>query len=343
MGISKFLKTAAFATLLACFGSTWAITDGGRDCLDNAANINCQNPNVVSLSGFKPDPDRNDELAAYGRCTGSVLKVTEDMLIILTAGHCSQRYAVDLAGGEITNLGVSFDALIHKFPGSETGWGTSQYLLGGKPLLNKHYAPSPNAFNVQYDFGLIAFPLQNGFATTAGGKLVNVSLIGPVQLPPEGFLNGFQTNVTAFASVGYGTGSVFDETGKRDTPVIKTNFAEFGIRNFATNTIFRGFQGPNQNLMHGSQNPARDHNGTCGGDSGGPQFYGSGNQKFVISVTSSGDAMCRANATSARLDIDEAQDFIEQCAYAVDSMSEYENCDLGCTAKTITTKGLCGN
>ncbi len=327
-------------TLMVLFTSaTWAITNGVPDCQDNANNIGCQHPNVVSLSGFKVDPD-TEQLVSAVRCSGSVLKRTENMLIIITAGHCAQGYIDQLNSGTLVSLGVSFDALIEKNVDTPSVWGPSQYILGGKPLLYKQYAPSFNAFNVQYDYGLIAFPLVNGTGTTVGGEVVNVSSIQPVTLPPLGLANSFIHNVTLFTNVGYGTGSRFTESGKADKGSPSApNYDTFGIRYVSTNTLFNGFSGKAQNLIKASMNPARGFNGTCGGDSGGPQFYNANGSELIISVTSSGDSVCRSTALNARLDISAAQNFMKQCAYDVSSISAFTSCSLGCTSLTKT--GIC--
>ncbi len=90
-----------------------AITFGEPDCLDTAANVGCQHPNTVSLSGFRPP--REDELVdgvSSGRCSGSLLAKDDERVIILTAGHCVSFYLGGLADGTLIDVGVSFDAEI---------------------------------------------------------------------------------------------------------------------------------------------------------------------------------------------------------------------------------------
>lgn len=313
-----------------------AITLGVPDCTDNSNSATCLHPNVVSLSGFRLDTD-GTTLVSSGRCTGSVLKVTHNMLIVLTAGHCAALYSQNLANGSLVNVGVSFDPLIQKT--TESTWGASQYILNGVPLVHKQFGPTMNSSNVQFDYGLVAFPLVGGDATTDGGGFVHVHNYSPVTLAPIGFLNSFVTNVTAFTNVGYGTGSVFNDNGQRNKPVTQTNFDDFGIREIADNSVFINFKGQDANLMNSSMNPAKGNNGTCGGDSGGPQFYKVNGNELIISVTSSGDSICRSTNITARLDIPAAQDFINQCAYAANSMTDYANCTKGCT--TVSSKGTC--
>lgn len=63
-----------------------------------------------------------------------------------------------------------------------------------------------------------------------------------------------------------------------------------------------------------SQNDATGDSGTCFGDSGGPNFFGSGadETKIVAGVTSTGDAMCLSTNTTYRVDTPEARAFLGQ-------------------------------
>ncbi len=337
-GFKLFIPIIGIFTSLFSI-SSWSITDGVPDCQDNTNNLGCLYPNVVSLSGFRVNSD--NQLVSFSRCTGSVVKHTNDLLVILTAGHCVQSYLERLSDGSIVNVGVSFDAVIEKFPGSTSVWGPSQYIFGGKPLLNKEYGPGPGALFAQYDYGLIAFPLTDGVATTVGGEIVNVASIPEVVLAPLGLANTFIHNSTIFTNVGYGTGSVFDESGKaiKGSPST-SNYDTFGIRYISSNTLFIGFLGDNQNSINATQNPSRGYDGTCFGDSGGPQFYKDtyGNE-FLVSVVSTGDFVCRSRVVNARVDIPVAQNFIQQCAYNVNTINEFTNCTLGCT--TLTNISRC--
>ena len=50
--------------------------------------------------------------------------------------------------------------------------------------------------------------------------------------------------------------------------------------------------------------------GTCFGDSGGPQFLGSSN--LQVSITISGDSVCRSTNLDYRLDTPQARAFLGQ-------------------------------
>jgi hypothetical protein len=61
-------------------------------------------------------------------------------------------------------------------------------------------------------------------------------------------------------------------------------------------------------------NPAHGDGGTCYGDSGGPNFLGSGTGEtdIVASTTITGDTMCRATNVDYRMDTASARAFLGQ-------------------------------
>ncbi|MBZ0291333.1 MAG: trypsin-like serine protease [Anaerolineae bacterium] len=63
-----------------------------------------------------------------------------------------------------------------------------------------------------------------------------------------------------------------------------------------------------------SQNPSTGDSGTCYGDSGGPNFLGSGDTEtsIVAAITITGDAICRATNVVYRLDTPDARAFLGQ-------------------------------
>jgi secreted trypsin-like serine protease len=61
-----------------------------------------------------------------------------------------------------------------------------------------------------------------------------------------------------------------------------------------------------------SQQPSTGDGGTCFGDSGGPHFLGGVSSNLIVSVTVTGDAMCRATDKTYRIDTPWSGDFLEQ-------------------------------
>jgi len=71
------------------------------------------------------------------------------------------------------------------------------------------------------------------------------------------------------------------------------------------------YRGLTQNNLHLLQNPvATGEGGTCFGDSGGPHFWK--DTLIIVSVTSWGDAICRSNDMTQRLDIASVLDWLEE-------------------------------
>ena len=127
--MARAILVAAATAVLAFIGdSASAITYGRLDCADNASNKDCDHPNTVSLSGFRPD---GDGLISSVRCSGSMLRVKDDWLVILTAGHCAASYLDGLQSAALADVGVSFDAQIQRPPG-QSFWPPDQYILGGQ-------------------------------------------------------------------------------------------------------------------------------------------------------------------------------------------------------------------
>ena len=70
------------------------------------------------------------------------------------------------------------------------------------------------------------------------------------------------------------------------------------------------YGGLTRNNLHLLQNPnSTGMGGTCFGDSGGPHFWE--DTLMIVSVTSWGDAICRSNDMTQRIDIPSVQDFLE--------------------------------
>jgi secreted trypsin-like serine protease len=71
------------------------------------------------------------------------------------------------------------------------------------------------------------------------------------------------------------------------------------------------YQGLTQNNLHLLQNPkATGQGGTCFGDSGGPHFWE--DTLIIVSVTSWGDAICRSNDMTQRIDLASVLDWLAE-------------------------------
>jgi hypothetical protein len=121
----------------------------------------------------------------------------------------------------------------------------------------------------------------------------------PAELPTLNFLNTINLRQQRFTAVGYGT----VREDKRKGP----NALFFdGTRRFVT----QSFLSINRAWLTLNMNPSTGSGGTCYGDSGGPHFLG--NTDLIVSITVTGDAVCRATDKTFRVDTARAREFLSQ-------------------------------
>ena len=155
----------------------------------------------------------------------------------------------------------------------------------GTPVTHPDYNPN----TLSNDVGVVVLDGPAGIA-------------GPYPaLPTEGLLGqmkaGHEIQDEWFTAVGYGGVTGFPP------PIIEFDL----VRRFAESP----YQGLTRNNLHVNQNPnPSGAGGTCFGDSGGPRFLGE--DPVLVSVTSWGDANCRANDMTQRLDIPSALEFVSR-------------------------------
>jgi len=329
MPCGKIMSAGVAAVLLWAIPTApaQAITYGSPDCQVNSLDLNCRNSNVVSLSGV------TWYFGLNGRCTGSLLRKEPDRVLILTAGHCAQYWMRGLQEGWLDTVGVSFEAdVIDEDP------PFLQYVPGGKPLLHRLYGPSIKSFNVYYDYAVVEFPASGGNLTAYDGGTVDLSQVSPVNLPPQDYLPALLSpnNPVLLTNVGYGISEWLNAPktgGNSGGLALKRAYGERYVSEYsaAFNTLM-----PGASIAVASMNPAQGYEGTCNGDSGGPNFHVVGGTPIQIGVSSSGDRYCRATSLIARLDIPAAINFLA-CAANATTPAAYSAC--GCT--TLNRKGLC--
>jgi secreted trypsin-like serine protease len=120
-------------------------------------------------------------------------------------------------------------------------------------------------------------------------------------LPDVGFLSDLkrshQIQDDTFVAVGYGL-----------VPDFPPNIFNADLYRRWAVSPYRGLTKDNLHLF---QNPnVNDAGGTCFGDSGGPHFWN--DELVLVAVTSWGDAICRANDMTQRLDLEPIHLFIEE-------------------------------
>lgn len=214
-------------------------------------------------------------------CSGTMITAN----VFLTASHCTIFYTQDLAPDGF----VAYVSLDQSIPfGALTSNKTT--LL---PVAN--VVTNPNYNQSQSDSGDIgALILQR-----------DVHGVTPAVLPSCGLLdqlsaqNGLKTAM--FTNAGYG---------------LQNRVVGGGVPFFQDlNPVPRMFSFSSFNSLNGgylrlSQNNSTGNGGTCFGDSGGPNFMTLNGQQLIVSITITGDSVCRSTNVDYRLDTVSAQGFL---------------------------------
>lgn len=214
-------------------------------------------------------------------CSGTLITPN----VFLTAAHCTSFYTQELAPeGDVAY--VSLDPSIPF--GSLTSNKTEL-------LSVAHVVSNPNFNQAQSDSGDIGVLILDR----------DVRGVTPATLPSCGLLdqlvaqNGLKT--ATFTNVGYGVQNRVVGGGVpffQDLNPIPRMFS------------FSAFNSLNGGYMRLSQNNSTGSGGTCFGDSGGPNFLTVNGQQLIVSITITGDTVCRSTNVVYRLDTVSAQGFL---------------------------------
>jgi secreted trypsin-like serine protease len=241
---------------------------------------------VLAITFGELDGDRHPNvgalLVAWPYPDGPVDIVCSGTLIapgvFLTAAHCVNwmpAYGIPQDG-----VYVTFDSV---------------YEIGASTIYRGTYHINPNYWHDNSDPNDVAVVVLDEPIIT----------IEPASLPPAGLLDEMKDSKELkdrqFVAVGYGTVRD-DKTGGPNALYWE------GARRFATGT----FNALTQSWLKISMNPATDDGGTCFGDSGGPHFLDYNGEYLLVSLTVTGDAVCRATDDTYRLDIASARSYLAQ-------------------------------
>jgi secreted trypsin-like serine protease len=214
-------------------------------------------------------------------CSGTMITPN----VFLTAAHCTAFYTQALA----PEGDVAFVSLDPSIPfGSLTSNKTEL-------LPVAHVVTNPNFNQAQSDSGDIGVLILER----------DVRGVTPASLPACGLLdqlvaqNGLKT--ATFTNVGYGVQNRVVGGGVpffQDLNPIPRMFS------------FSSFNSLNGGFLRLSQNNSTGNGGTCFGDSGGPNFLTVNGQQLIISITITGDTVCRSTNVVYRLDTVSAQGFL---------------------------------
>jgi hypothetical protein len=301
-----------------------SITSSARAITWGRPDVNNEYPNVASVRGIVAATN-----TARVSCSGSLLQIDADKVVILTAAHCTDAWTSAIAAGTIDSVGVSFDQN-NQINGSTTD-GT-YYVRGGVPIS----FPAKDAPFESFDYGLVVFSAS---AENAVGQTVQDrwGALTPVQVAPDkNYLSDLISSTSnptqnlSFTAVGYGTGEKFPIPGQQTGPANPSgsNADKFLIRYIADGLMYDAHN-PVNDVLRLSMNIAKGENGTCNGDSGGPIFYHDPTLGRVqVSLVSGGDAVCRATNTGPGFSRQEALDFID-CGRVAGEVSAVRACVAG--------------
>jgi len=303
------MKMKLFA-LLAVVVLTFGISSSVYAIIWGTEDLNGEYPNVVSVRGIVEAENR----ASYS-CSGSLLHIDNEKVVVLTAAHCTDGWTALIAAGVLDSVGVSFDQN-NVISGSFSD--ATYYVRGGVPIS----FPQKDAPFEKFDYGMVVFPVDavNSMGETIADRWGGVpGAVTPVQVAPDKeYLPGLIKSVKnptknlTFTAVGYGTGEKFPIPGEETGPAnpAGSNLDTFPIRYYADKLTYNAHN-PVNDVLRLSMNIAKDENGTCNGDSGGPIFYEDATLGRVqVSLVSGGDAPCRATNTGPGFSRQEALDFI---------------------------------
>jgi secreted trypsin-like serine protease len=232
-----------------------------------------RHPNVGTLlADLDPDSPGLDSF-----CSGTLIAPT----VFLTAAHCT----ASLESEGITQVWVSFA------PDYDEDSTTLTGLLAGTYV--SHPAFGSGGASDTHDIAVVLLE-----EPPAG--------ITPARLPTAGLLDQLkarhQLRDRTFTAVGYGTVRE-DKTGGPHGFLPSE-----GIRRYALQTALN----LEKSWLLLSMNPSTGNGGTCYGDSGGPHFLGGVGSNRIVSITITGDAMCRATDKTYRLDTAAAREFLDE-------------------------------
>ena len=217
----------------------------------------------------------------YPICSGTMITGN----VFLTASHCTAYFTQELAPAGYTAY-VSLD------PSIPFGPLTSNKT---KLLAVAYVVTNPNYNQSQSDSGDIgALILQSNVRGVTPATLPTCNLLD--QLAAQNALKN-----AVFINAGYGLQNRVVGGGVpyyQDVNPIPRMYS------------FSSFNSLNGGYIRLSQNPSTGNGGTCFGDSGGPNFMTLNGQQLLVSITITGDSVCRSTNVDYRLDTVSTQGFL---------------------------------
>jgi Trypsin len=209
-------------------------------------------------------------------CSGTLIAPD----VFLTASHCTAF--VESLGIPADEVWVTFDPVFEQ----------DSELIPGTAHTHPEFGFSgPGGVSDPHDIAVIVLDGPVG--------------INPAQLPEQGLLDELKDSHAlddrVFTAVGYGA---VRETRKGGPGAILEN----DERRFALQSALSLHTA----WLTLSMNEATGDAGTCYGDSGGPHFLGGETSNLIVSITVTGDAVCKATDKTYRIDTPSARDFLDE-------------------------------
>lgn len=169
-------------------------------------------------------------------------------------------------------------------------WTSSSKLYSGTVHLHPDTTWAQNNPN---DIAVIVFPRP-------------IRGISPASLPSAGLFDRMALHGQTFTAVGYGMHEPTIGGGPMTGSTTNDRWRSVSSFNSLTDAWLRL-----------SQNDATGDGGTCRGDSGGPNFLGSGASEtsIIAALTIRGDEFCQALNQTLRLDTPSARSFLRRFVY----------------------------
>lgn len=234
-----------------------------------------EHPYVGSMVIQVPGPEGDQFFQA---CTGTLVEGAADADgddVFLTAAHCVVGLQESLPPG--SSILVTFDEEI-------TPGGT--YYAG-----DIHYNPRFGSHGMADLFDVAVIVLDQPTGIGQYGELPEAGLL-------DGMKSAHSLKDQIFTAVGYGA---VRETRKGGFSAI--------LDNERRNKADQGFLSLTNAWITFSMNQANGNAGTCYGDSGGPHFLGG--TSTIVSLTVTGDSVCKATDKTYRMDTAAARDFLK--------------------------------
>jgi secreted trypsin-like serine protease len=214
-------------------------------------------------------------VADFGDGEGKVRECSGSLIaprVFLTAAHCVS----DLAAEGIDDVWVTFAPVFT--PDAD--------LIHGEYVIHPEFRTVGVGMDI-HDLAVVLLDRDPG--------------VTAVQLPFLGQLDTMNLKGQTFTAVGYGD----TRTSKKFGP----HAIEFNVVRMWATQSFKSLQ---RDWLQLSQNLAKGEGGTCFGDSGGPHFLGGPTSDVQVSITITGDEVCRSLDKTLRLDTPTARQFLGQ-------------------------------